>query len=152
MANKYMKLILREDVDKLGESGDIVEVKAGYGRNYLIPQGKAMMATEGALKQMERMKEKAERRAELTVERAQDMAERLETTSVTIPVEVGEDERIHGSVTTQDIADALAERDINIDKRKITLDQDIKTLGEYTATVNLISEIKAEIKVWVVKE
>lgn len=152
MANKYMKLILREDVDKLGNSGDIVEVKAGYGRNYLIPQGKAMMATEGALKQVERMKEQAEKRAELTVERAQDMAERLETTSVTIPVEVGEDERIHGSVTTQDIADALAERDINIDKRKISLDQDIKTLGEYTATVNLISEIKAQIKVWVVKE
>ncbi len=152
MANKYMKLILREDVDKLGESGDIVEVRAGYGRNYLIPQGKAMMATDGALKQVERMKEQAERRAELTVERAQEMAERLETTSVTIPVEVGEDERIHGSVTTQDIADALAERDIDIDKRKITIDQDIKTLGEYTATVSLISEIKAEIKVWVVKE
>jgi len=152
MANKYMKLILREDVNKLGESGDIVEVRAGYGRNYLIPQGKAMMATDGALKQVERMKEQAERRAELTVERAQEMAERLETTSVTIPVEVGEDERIHGSVTTQDIADALAERDIDIDKRKITIDQDIKTLGEYTATVSLISEIKAEIKVWVVKE
>jgi large subunit ribosomal protein L9 len=152
MANKYMKLILREDVNKLGESGDIVEVRAGYGRNYLIPQGKAMMATEGALKQVERMKEKAARRAELTVERAQEMAERLATTSVTIPVEVGEDERIHGSVTTQDIADALAERDINLDKRKITLDQDIKTLGEYTATVSLISEIKAQIKVWVVKE
>ncbi len=147
-----MKLILREDVDKLGESGDIVEVRAGYGRNYLIPQGKAMMATEGALKRVERMKEQAEKRAELTVERAQDMADRLETTSVTIPVEVGEDERIHGSVTTQDIADALEERDINIDKRKITLDQDIKTLGEYTATISLISEIKAQIKVWVVKE
>ncbi len=152
MANKYMKLILREDVDKLGESGDIVEVRAGYGRNYLIPQGKAMMATDGALKQVERMKEQAERRAELTVERAQEMAERLETTSVTIPVEVGEDERIHGSVTTQDVADALAERDIDIDKRKITIDQDIKTLGEYTATISLISEIKAQIKVWVVKE
>lgn len=152
MANKYMKLILREDVDKLGESGDIVEVRAGYGRNYLIPQGKAMMATEGALKQVERMKEKAEKRAELTIERAKEMADRLETTSVTIPVEVGEDERIHGSVTTQDIADALEERDINIDKRKITLDQDIKTLGEYTATISLISEIKAQIKVWVVKQ
>lgn len=152
MANKYMKLILRENVDKLGDSGDIVEVKAGYGRNYLIPQGKAMMATEGALKQVERMKEQAERRAEVTVENAQEMAERLETASVTIPVSVGEDERIHGSVTNQDVADALAERDINIDKRKITLDQDIKTLGEYTATINLISEIKAQIKVWVVKE
>jgi len=152
MANKYMKLILREDVNKLGEAGDIVEVKAGYGRNYLIPQGKAMMATQGALKQVERMKEKAERRAELTIEKAQNMADRLETTSVTIPVAVGEDERIHGSVTNQDVADALAERDINIDKRKITLDQDIKTLGEYTATISLISEIKTQIKVWVVKE
>ncbi|HKK46861.1 MAG TPA: 50S ribosomal protein L9, partial [Balneolaceae bacterium] len=152
MANKYMKLILREDVNKLGESGDIVEVKAGYGRNYLIPQGKAMMATEGALKQVERMREKAAQRAELTVKNAQDMAERLETLSVTIPVSVGEDDRIHGSVTTQNIADALAERDINIDKRKITLDQDISTLGEYTATIGLISEIKAQIKVWVVKE
>jgi len=152
MANKYMKLILREDVDKLGDSGDIVEVRAGYGRNYLIPQGKAIMATEGALKQVERMKEQAEKRAEVTVENAKELAERLETTSVTIPVSVGEDERIHGSVTTQDIADALAERDIDIDKRKIELDQDIKTLGEYTATISLISEIKAQIKVWVVKE
>lgn len=152
MANKYMKLILREDVNKLGDAGDIVEVKAGYGRNYLIPQGKAMMATEGALKQMERMKEKAERRAELTVEKAQEMAERLETTSVTIPVSVGEEDRIHGSVTNQDVAEALAERDINIDKRKISLDQDIKTLGEYTATVNLIGDIQAQIKVWVVKQ
>lgn len=152
MANKYMKLILREDVNKLGESGDIVEVRAGYGRNFLIPQGKAMMATEGALKQVERMKEKAARRAELTIEKAQEMADRLETASVTIPVAVGEDERIHGSVTNQDVADALAEREIQIDKRKITLDQDIKTLGEYTATVDLISEIKAQVKVWVVKE
>jgi len=152
MANKYMKLILREDIDKLGDSGDIVEVKAGYGRNYLIPQGKAMMATEGALKQVERMKERAERQAELTVKKAQEMAERLETLSVTIPVSVGEDDRIHGTVTTQDIADALADRDIEIDKRKITLDQDIHTLGEYIATISLISEIKAQIKVWVVKE
>ncbi len=136
MANKYMKLILREDVNKLGESGDIVEVRAGYGRNYLIPQGKAMMATEGALKQVERMREKAARRAEVTVEKAQGMAERLKTASVTIPVSVGEDERIHGSVTNQDVADALAERDIQIDKRKITLDQDIKTLGEYTCKLD----------------
>lgn len=149
---KYMKLILKEDVDKLGESGDIVDVKPGYGRNYLIPQGKAIMATDGAVKQLEMLREKAERRAELTVEAAQEMAERLETTSVTIPVSVGEDERIHGSVTNQDIADALAERDIEIDRRKIEIDDDIKTLGEYTATVNLLSELKATIKVWVVKE
>jgi large subunit ribosomal protein L9 len=149
---KQMKLILKEDVDKLGDSGDIVDVKPGYGRNYLIPQGKAIMATEGAMKQLNTIKENAERRAELTVEAAKEMAERLETTSVTIPVSVGEDERIHGTVTNQDVADALAERDIDIDRRKIELDQDIKTLGEYTATVNLIGEMKQQIKVWVVKE
>ena len=147
-----MKLILKEDVNKLGDSGDIVSVKPGYGRNYLIPQGKAIMATEGAMKQLDTIKENAERRAELTVEAAKEMAERLETTSVTIPVSVGEDERIHGTVTNQDVADALAERDIEIDRRKIELDQDIKTLGEYTATVNLIGEMKQQIKVWVVKE
>ncbi len=149
---KYMKLILKEDVDKLGDSGDIVDVKPGYGRNYLIPQGKAIMATDGALKQLENIKESAERRAELTVEAAQEMAERLETTSVTIPVSVGEDERIHGTVTNQNVAEALAERDIEIDRRKIELDQDIKTLGEYTATVNLLGDLKQQIKVWVVKE
>lgn len=147
-----MKLILKEDVNKLGESGDIVDVKPGYGRNYLIPQGKAIMATEGALKQLDAIKESAERRAELTVEAAKDMAERLETTSVTIPVSVGEDERIHGTVTNQDVAEALVERDIEIDRRKIELDQDIKTLGEYTATVSLLGDLKQQIKVWVVKE
>lgn len=147
-----MKLILKEDVNKLGESGDIVDVKPGYGRNYLIPQGKAIMATEGALKQLDAIKESAERRAELTVEAAKDMAERLETTSVTIPVSVGEDERIHGTVTNQDVAEALTERDIEIDRRKIELDQDIKTLGEYTATVSLLGDLKQQIKVWVVKE
>lgn len=149
---KYMQLILKEDVEKLGDAGDIVDVKPGYGRNYLIPQGKAVIASPGAIKQLEQMKEKAERRAELTVEKAQDMAERLETTSVTIPVTVGEDERIHGSVTNQDVAEALAERDIEIDRRKISLDQDISTLGEYTATVNLLGDLKSQIKIWVVKE
>ncbi len=149
---KYMKLILQEDVEKLGGAGEIVDVKPGYGRNYLIPQGKAVMATEGAVKQLERMREKAARRAELTVEAAKDMADRLERTSVTIPVKVGEDDKIHGSVTSQDIADALADRDIEVDRKKITIDQEISTLGEYTATINLISELKPQIKVWVVKE
>lgn len=149
---KYMTLILKEDVEKLGDAGEVVDVKPGYGRNYLIPQGKAEIATPGALKQLELIKEKAERRAELDVEAAQELAERLETTSVTIPVTVGEDEKIHGSITNQDIADALAERDIEIDRRKISLDQDVKTLGEYTATINLLGDIKPQIKVWVVKE
>jgi len=152
MANKSMKLILQESVDKLGEAGEIVEVKPGYGRNYLIPQRKAVMATEGALKRRRKMKEEAKRRAERTVKEAKEMAERLENISVTIPVQVGQKDKIHGSITTQDIAEALSERGIEIDRKKISIDQDISTLGEYTATIELISELQPQIKVWVVKK
>lgn len=149
---KEMKLILQENVEKLGSAGDIVDVAPGYGRNYLIPQQKAVMATAGALNQLEAVHAKAEERAKQKVEDAKDLADRLESATVTIPAKVGEGEKIHGSVNAQDIADALAERDIDVDKKDITLDQKIKTLGEYTATVDVISELKPEVKVWVVKE
>jgi len=146
-----MKLILKEDVEKLGQAGDLVDVKNGYGRNYLIPQGKAILATKSAIKELERLKEHAALQAELTVEAAKDLAEQLKVTSVTIPVTTGEDDKIHGTVTNADIAEALQERDIMVDRRKISLDQDVKTLGEYTATVNLIGELKPTLKFWVVK-
>jgi len=146
-----MKLILKEDVEKLGQAGDLVDVKNGYGRNYLIPQGKAILATKSAIKELERLKEPAALQAELTVEAAKDLAEQLKVTSVTIPVTTGEDDKIHGTVTNADIAEALQERDIMVDRRKISLDQDVKTLGEYTATVNLIGELKPTLKFWVVK-
>ncbi len=147
-----MKLILKEDVEKLGSAGDLVDVKPGYGRNYLIPQAKAVLATEGAIKQYENLKREAELRAELTVEAAKELATQLSATSLTIPVKVGEDDKIHGTVTNIQIAEALEQRDIIIDRRKITVDQDIKTLGEYTATVNLMGDLNPQVKVWVVKE
>ena len=146
-----MKLLLKEDVEKLGSAGDLVDVKPGYGRNYLIPQAKAVMATEGAIKHYEQMKREAELRAELTVEKAKDLAQQLENTSVTIPVTVGEDDRIHGTVTNIQVAEALEERDILIDRKKISIDQDIKTLGEYTATIDLMGDLNPQVKVWVVK-
>jgi large subunit ribosomal protein L9 len=146
-----MKVILKEDIENLGTAGEVVDVKPGYGRNYLIPQAKAVMATEGALQQIENMKRQAALRAELTVDAAKELAEQLEATSVTIPVKTGEDDKIHGTVTTIQIAEALEERDITIDRRKISIDQDIKTLGEYTATVDLIGDLRPKIKVWVVK-
>lgn len=152
MANKSMKLILQESINKLGEAGEIVEVKPGYGRNYLIPQRKAIIATEAALKQRERVREAATSRAEQTVENAQELADKLEDVSITIPVQVGDEGKIHGSVTTQDVADALAEREINIDRKNITINQDINTTGEYSATVELISELKPQVKLWVVKK
>lgn len=147
-----MKLILKENVEKLGSAGDLVDVKPGYGRNYLIPQAKAVLATEGAIRQFEHTKREAALRAELSVEAAKELAEQLETTSVTIPVTVGEDDKIHGTVTNIQIAEALEEREILIDRRKISIDQDIKALGEYTATIDLVGDLKPKVKVWVVKE
>ncbi|MEX0662047.1 MAG: 50S ribosomal protein L9 [Balneolaceae bacterium] len=146
-----MKLILKEDVEHLGPAGELVDVKGGYGRNFLIPNGKAVMATPGAIKEYENLQKEAALRAELTVEKAKELAQQLEATSVTIPVTVGEDDKIHGTVTNIQIAEALEEREILIDKRKISLDQDIKVLGEYTATVDLLGDLKPQVKVWVVK-
>ncbi len=147
-----MKVILKEDVEKLGTAGELVDVKPGYGRNYLIPQAKAVLATDGAIRHYEKMKRQAELRAELTVDAAKELAQKLEATSVTIPVTVGEDDKIHGTVTNIQVAQALEERDIIIDRRKITIDEDIKSLGEYTATVDVLGDLKPKVKVWVVKQ
>jgi len=146
-----MKIILKESINKVGKAGEVVDVKNGYARNYLIPQGKAVHASESQLRHFEEIKKQAERRAELTVEKAKELADKLEVTPVTIPVQTGEEDRIHGTVTNQNIADALAERDIEVDRRKITLDEDVKALGEYTATVDLLGDLKPKVKVWVVK-
>jgi large subunit ribosomal protein L9 len=147
-----MKIILREDVEKLGQSGEVVDVKDGYGRNYLIPQGKAVMATKGAIQELERLKKEAARQAELTVNEAKDLAKQLEVTSLTISVTTGDEDKIHGTVTNADIAKALEERDILVEKKDITLDQDVKGLGEYTATVSLVGDLKPQVKFWVVKD
>lgn len=146
-----MKIILKEDIEKLGSAGDIVDVKPGFGRNYLIPQKKAVMATGGALREYENMKRAAALRAERTVDDAKELAEKLEATSVTLTVTAGEEEKIHGTITTAQIAEALEEKGIMIDRRKITIDQEVKSLGEYTATVELVGDLKPTIKVWVVK-
>ncbi len=147
-----MKIILREDVEKVGQSGEVVDVKDGYGRNYLIPQGKAVMATKGAIQELERRKLEAARQAEFTVQEAKELAQLLEATSLTISVTTGEEDKIHGTVTNADIADALEEREILVEKKDITLDQDVKALGEYTATVNLVGDLNPKVKFWVVKD
>ena len=145
-----MKVILKEDVEKLGQAGELVDVKDGYGRNYLIPQAKAVLATKGAIAEVELMKRRAALNAELTVNEAKELAKVLEATSVTIPVVTGEDDKIHGTVTNVQIAEALEERGIVVDRRDIAIDQDINTLGEYTATVSVLGDLKPQIKIWVV--
>lgn len=146
-----MKIILKEDIEKLGAAGDLVEVKDGYGRNYLIPQAKAVLATKGAIAEVELMKKRAAQKAALTVAEAKELATLIEATSLTISVTTGEDDKIHGTVTNVNIADALAERQIMVDRRNITINEDVKSLGEYTATVDLLSDLKPTLKFWVVK-
>jgi len=147
-----MKLILRETVEKVGEAGDIVDVKDGYGRNYLIPQGLAVVATSGAVRAIEDRQRQLQKRFELDRKAAEELANKIKETSVTIPVTSGEEGKIHGTITTMQIAKALSEKGIEIDRRKIALNEDVKSLGEYTAEIHLDTDIVAELKIWVVKD
>jgi large subunit ribosomal protein L9 len=146
-----MKVILTQDVEKLGESGELVTVKDGYGRNFLIPQGKAVLATKGTIAELELMQKRAAKKAELNVKEAKELAQKIESNPVTIAVTTGEDDKIHGTVTNVQIAEALEDRGIQVDRRTITIDTDVKVLGEYTATVHLVGELKPQLKFWVVK-
>jgi large subunit ribosomal protein L9 len=146
-----MKVILTQDVEKLGESGELVTVKDGYGRNFLIPQGKAVLATKGSIAELELMQKRAAKKAELNVKEAKELAQKIESTPVTIAVTTGEDDKIHGTVTNVQIAEALEEKGIQVDRRSITIDTDVKVLGEYSATIHLVGELKPQLKFWVVK-
>jgi large subunit ribosomal protein L9 len=147
-----MKVILRQDYEPLGKVGDVVDVKDGYARNFLIPKKIVYPATPGSIKAVEEERKRLQAKLQRERKSAELLATELEKVSVTIPVEVGEEDRIHGTVTTQMVADALLEKGYEIDKRKIELDEQIKTLGIYTAKIKLHPEVTAQIKVWVVKE
>lgn len=147
-----MKVILRKNFEALGQVGDVVEVKRGYALNYLIPRKIVYSALEGNLKALEEEKKNIARKTEQELHAAESLSVELEKVSVTIPVQVGEEDKIFGSVTTQMIADALKEKGFDIDKRKIEIEEQIKTLGIYSVNVKLHSNVNAKIKVWVVRE
>lgn len=147
-----MKVILRKDIETLGNIGDIVDVKEGYARNFLIPRKIAYTALSGNMRALEDEKKSIARKSEQELHAAENVSAELEKVSVTIPVQVGEEDKIFGSVTTQMIADALKEKDFDIDKRKIEIEESIKTLGIYNVNIKLHSNINASIKVWVVRE
>ncbi|MDZ7314975.1 MAG: 50S ribosomal protein L9 [candidate division KSB1 bacterium] len=147
-----MKIILKSDIDKLGKAGDIVETKRGYARNYLIPKGYAVEATPANLKIIEQEKAAAMRRLQKEIDEAKKFAEQLENVSVTATVQVGEENRVFGAVTNQTIAELLAEKGIEIDRKKILLEEPIKQLGVFDVPIKLHSEVEAKIKVWVVRE
>ena len=147
-----MKIILRQDHATLGKLGDIVEVKDGYARNYIIPQNIGYIATKGNLSALEEEKKQNNDRQKKELHHAEKVATELEKASVTLKVKVGEDERLFGSVTSQMIADALLEKSITVDKRNIELEEPIKALGIYTINIKLNSSVTGKVKVWVVRE
>jgi|UniRef100_A0A832G8D9 large subunit ribosomal protein L9 len=147
-----MKVILRQTIDKLGKIGQIVDVKDGYALNYLIPKGFAYVAVKGNVKALEEEKKIVEKRNQQELKAAETLASELEKVSVTIPVQVGEEDKIFGTVTTQMIADALKEKGYDIDKRKFEMEEQIKTLGIYNVNIKLHPSVSAKIKVWVVRE
>ncbi len=147
-----MKVILKEDIDKLGKSGDIVEVKKGYARNFLIPSGKALEASPSNLKIIDEEKKWERVRLERSKKIAQELAEKLSKVSITATVQVGEEDKVFGAITSQNIADQLKEQGFDIDRRKIVLEEPLKALGVYEVPVKLHPEVEAKVKVWVVRE
>jgi large subunit ribosomal protein L9 len=147
-----MKVILRKDVDTLGHVGDVLTVKDGYARNYLIPRSLAYEATPNNLRQLEEEKKQLGRRQDKERKHSEAVAAELGNTSVTIKMKVGEDEKLFGSVTSQMIADALAEKSITIDKRTIELEDSLKALGIYDVPVKLPGGVTGTVKVWIVRE
>lgn len=147
-----MKLILTQDVRSLGHKDDVVSVRPGYGRNYLIPKGMAKMATESALKMLaEDVKQRAFKQDKIKKD-AEAMAVKLEGVTVTIKAKTGTSGKIFGAVTALQVANTLKEQGIEVDRRKIVLSEDPKVLGSYTAIINLHKEVSKEIAIEVVAE
>jgi large subunit ribosomal protein L9 len=147
-----MQIILQEDVEKLGNRGELVDVAAGYARNYLLPRKLGIEATPGNMKRLERMRVTFAKKEATEKGAAQTLADSLQGVSLTFARKAGENEQLFGSVTSADIADALEAQGYHIDRRKITLADPIKLVGEYEIPVKLHREITTNLKVAVTKE
>ncbi|NOZ00400.1 MAG: 50S ribosomal protein L9 [Deltaproteobacteria bacterium] len=145
-----MKVILNQDVEQLGQAGDIVDVSPGYCRNFLIPRGLAVTATTRSVKQIEHRKRMVADRIARGRKSALALKESLEKVACKIAREAGEEDKLFGSVTTRDITVALADEGFEIDHRKVKLESPIKHLGIYHVDVKLATDVAAQVKVWVV--
>ena len=146
-----MQVILRQDVDKIGQRGDIVDVSRGYVRNFLVPRGLAEVATAAKMEEARREIQEAEERDRRMAERAGEVAATLNKSVITIEARTGEDERIFGSITPANIAQAIERaRGIRLDRRRIRLEEPIKTLGTHQVPVQVHGEIEASVKIIVV--
>lgn len=147
-----MKIILREDVDHVGKMGDLVTVKDGYARNYLLPRDMAAPATERNVRALEHQKRLIDGKRKKERAASEELVKRLTSLPLTFPMQAGEDDKLFGSVTSKDIAEALAAKDFVVDKRKIVLEKPIKALGTFTVQIKFSSEISGDVTVSVVKE
>jgi large subunit ribosomal protein L9 len=147
-----VEVILKTDIRDLGQAGDLVDVKPGYARNYLIPQGFASLATPGARARYEEEQRHLARSEERAKSSAVELATELEGMSLTFTAKAGDEGRLYGSVTTTDIAEALAKKGLDVDKRIIHLEEPIKELGVFAVPIRLHAEVEPEVKVWVVAE
>lgn len=147
-----MEVVLKKDHDKLGKAMEIVTVKDGYARNFLIPEGIAVIATEGNKRAVAESKKHFEKREGKKIKEAQEQAKQIEKVPCTIKVKVGEEDKMFGSVTSQEIADFLTKEGFAVTKRDVDLAEPIKQLGVYTVKINLHKDAPANLKVWVVKD
>lgn len=147
-----MEVILRQSVEKLGAPGDVVKVSNGYARNYLLPRGIAVIATEGNKKQIEAQRQRLEAAEDVRRQQAQEQATTIEQVSLTFSARVGEEGKLFGSVTAGDIVQQLEALGHRIEKRQVDLHEPIKALGVYRVPIRLHTDVKPEIKVWVIKQ
>jgi large subunit ribosomal protein L9 len=145
-----MQVILREDVENVGKMGEVVNVRDGFGRNYLLPRGLAVVATGRNVRRLEHERKLIELHDARRQKDARALKEKVEALSLTIAKNTGEDDKLFGSVTNREIADALKEQGIEIDRKQILLEQPIKALGVYTVEARLARDVNASLKVWVV--
>ena len=147
-----MEIILRQAVENLGKTGDVVKVKSGYARNYLLPHGLAYEATPGNLKRIQQERDRLEAAENERRTAAQTLAERLEQVSLTFSARVGEEGKLFGSVTAADIQAQLESQGFHIERRQIDLHEPIKALGVYRVPIRLHADVKPEVRVWVIEQ
>jgi large subunit ribosomal protein L9 len=147
-----MKIILKEDIKKIGKMGQIVDVANGYARNYLVPKGLAVEASTKNIRSLEHEKKIIKEKAKKLKDSAQDIASRISSMTLTIKAKAGEEEKLFGSVTTMDIAEALLNEGLEIDKKKISLEEPIKRLGSYSVQIKLHSDVSVPLSIQIVQE
>ena len=146
-----MKVLMKQDVAKIGKKGELLEVKEGYARNFLIPNGLAVEASGGAMKQHDEEKKAQDRRKAKEKEEAQEQAKKIEALSILLKHKAGEEGRLFGSITSAEIAEAVNQKGFAIDKKKIHLDEPIRLVGDYTVKIKIHPEVSADLSVKVEK-